>query len=46
VPRVTQDRFRLLVLASLDGLPEWMRDPLDCVDFAIDDDELMDLGAY
>jgi len=40
VPRVTQDRFRLLVLASLDGLPAWAHDVLECVDFAIDDEPL------
>jgi predicted Zn-dependent protease with MMP-like domain len=38
VPRVTEDRFRLLVLASLDGVPEWVRDSLECVDFSIDDE--------
>jgi predicted Zn-dependent protease with MMP-like domain len=38
VPRVTEDRFRLLVLASLDGVPVWVRDALECVDFAIDDE--------
>ena len=38
MPRVTEDRFRLLVLAALDGAPEWVRDALECVDFAIDDE--------
>jgi predicted Zn-dependent protease with MMP-like domain len=38
VPRVSEDRFRLLVLASLDGLPEWTRDALECLDVAVDDE--------
>ena len=38
MPRVTEDRFRLLVLAALDGAPAWVRDALECVDFAIDDE--------
>jgi predicted Zn-dependent protease with MMP-like domain len=38
VPHVTEDRFRLLVLAALDGAPAWVRDALECVDFAIDDE--------
>jgi predicted Zn-dependent protease with MMP-like domain len=38
VPRVSEDRFRLLVLAALDGAPAWVRDALECVDFAIDDE--------
>jgi hypothetical protein len=41
VPRVTEDRFRLLVLASRDRVPERVRDGV-----AIDDEELLDLGAY
>ena len=38
MPRISEDRFRLLVLASLDGLPAWAHDALECVDFAIDDE--------
>jgi predicted Zn-dependent protease with MMP-like domain len=38
VPRVTEDRFRLLVLAALDGLPGWARDALECLDVAVDDE--------
>jgi predicted Zn-dependent protease with MMP-like domain len=38
VPRVPEDRFRLLVLASLDGLPGWARDALECLDVTIDDE--------
>ena len=59
MPRVSEDRFRLLVLASLDRLPEWTRDAPELGltvarvvrhelshYFGIDDEELMDLGAY
>ena len=38
MPRIPEDRFRLLVLASLDGLPAWARDALECVDVTIDDE--------
>jgi predicted Zn-dependent protease with MMP-like domain len=38
VPHITEDRFRLLVLASLDGLPDWARDALECLDITVDDE--------
>jgi predicted Zn-dependent protease with MMP-like domain len=38
VPHITEDRFRLLVLASLDGLPGWARDALECLDLTVDDE--------
>jgi predicted Zn-dependent protease with MMP-like domain len=38
VPHITEDRFRLLVLASLDGLPGWARKALECLDVTVDDE--------
>jgi predicted Zn-dependent protease with MMP-like domain len=38
VPNITEDRFRLLVLASFDGLPDWARDALECLDITVDDE--------
>jgi predicted Zn-dependent protease with MMP-like domain len=38
VPNITEDRFRLLVLASFDGLPDWARDALECLDITVVDE--------
>ena len=38
MPRIAEDRFRLLVLTSLDGIPAWAHDALECVDVTIDDE--------
>jgi len=38
VPRIDEERFRLLALACLDGLPAWARDALECLDVTIDDE--------
>ena len=37
---ITEDRFRLLVLASFDGLLDWAPDALECLDISVDDEPL------
>jgi predicted Zn-dependent protease with MMP-like domain len=38
MPQVSKEAFHLMVLASIDGLPSWTRESLDCIEFVIDDE--------
>jgi predicted Zn-dependent protease with MMP-like domain len=38
MPRVTQDRFRVIVLEAVDALPEWTREAVDNLQILFDDE--------